>query len=449
MEHSDAGNEDVSVSLGTRQTSEIRARWAWTEPCVWTDRMLSALEEGVKGEVWFSLIDKVFGPNNLASAARKVIANKGGPGVDRVTVEHYEIHQERYLRRLSDALRNDTWKPKPIQRKHIPKAGSNETRPLGIPCVGDRVAQTALRNVLEPIFEREFHEHSYGFRPGRGCKDALRVVDESLGQGYAYVVDADLRKFFDTIPHDKLMRRVEERISDSRILRLIAAFLQQDIVDEMEQWTPESGTPQGAVISPLLANVFLNPLDHAMAAKGHRMVRYADDSVIVCRSQAEAQSALAVMTHWCEENGLTLHPDKTHIADMSAPGGGFEFLGYRFQCTQSGKTKHWASQKAEKKLRDRIRPKTKRCCGRSMATVCQELTPMLRGWFAYFKQSNRSTMRVLDGWIRMRLRSILRKNRKRKGRGRGLDHNRWPNQYFAKLGLFSLEHAWEEARQSF
>lgn len=442
----DAG---VPRTDGAKQASEVRARWAWTEPCIWTNRMLSALERGVKGGVWFSLIDKVYSLENLQAAANKVIANKGAPGVDGVTVEQYAQYRERYLPKLAEALQDNTWKPKAIKRKAIPKPGSSETRPLGIPCVEDRVVQTALRQVVEPVFEREFHENSFGFRPGRGCKDALRMVDESLREGCAYVVDADLRKFFDTIPHDLLMRRVAERVADSRVLALIEAFLHQEVMDAMQRWTPETGTPQGAVISPLLANIFLNPLDHAMASRGHRMVRYADDSVILCRSREEAQAALAAMKQWCEENGLTLHPDKTHIADMTEPGGGFEFLGYRFQCTRSGKARHWASKKAEKKLRDRIRPITKRCYGRSMTAAAEELSPILRGWFEYFKQSNRSTMRVMDGWIRMRLRSILRKNRKRKGRGRGLDHNRWTNQYFAKLGLFSLEQAWVEARRSF
>jgi RNA-directed DNA polymerase len=352
---------EVSRSGGTKQASEVRARWAWTEPCVWTNRMLSALEQGVKGGVWFSLSDKVFSLENLQAAANKVIANKGAPGVDGVTVEQYAEYRERYLPKLSEALHGQTWKPKAIKRKAIPKPGSNETRPLGIPCVEDRVVQTALRQVLEPVFEREFHEYSFGFRPGRGCKDALRMVDDSLRQGYAYVVDADLRKFFDTIPHDLLMGRVAERVSDSRVLELIEAFLHQEVMDDMQRWTPETGTPQGAVISPLLANVFLNPLDHAMASQGFRTVRYADDSVILCRSREEAQAALAAMTQWCEDNGLTIHPDKTHIADMNQPGGGFEFLGYRFQCTRDGTTKHWASKKAEKKLRDRIRPLTKRC----------------------------------------------------------------------------------------
>ena len=369
--------------------------------------------------------------------------------MDRVTVEQYARHQKRYLENLAEALRRNVWKPKAIRRHYIPKAGSTEKRPLGIPCVEDRVVQTALRNVLEPIFEKEFHENSYGFRPGRGCKDALRAVDEHLKDGDLYVVDADLRKFFDTIPHELLRNRVAERVADSRVLALIAAFLEQEVLDGMEQWRPEQGTPQGAVISPLLANIFLNPLDHLMAEQGHAMVRYADDSVILCRSAEQAQAALALMQQWCELNGLELHPDKTHIANLNNAEEGFDFLGYRFQRTRRGNLRRWAGDKACKKLRGRVRPLTRRANGQSMQAIIAQLNPILRGWFEYFKHSYRTVMRVMDGWIRMRLRSILRKRRRRKGRGRGSDHLRWPNHYFAELGLYSLEQAWEDARQSF
>ena len=439
----------VSVPDRAKQASEIRGRWPWVEPDVWTDRMLSALEKGVKGGVWFSLIDKVYRRANLESAARKVIANKGAPGADHVTVDQYAQHQQRYLDKLESALRGSSWAPKAIQRHYIAKAGSAEKRPLGIPCVEDRVVQTALRNAIEPIFEREFHENSYGFRPGRGCKDALRVVDEHLNKGDLYVVDADLRKFFDTIPHDVLTERVGERVADSRVLALIAQFLEQDVLDGMEKWTPEQGTPQGAVISPLLANIFLNPLDHLMAQHGHTMVRYADDSVILCRSEAQAHAALTLMRQWCEDNGLELHPEKTHIANLNQAGEGFDFLGYRFQRTRKGALRHWAGSKACKKLRERLRPITRRSNGHSMAAIIAQLNPILRGWFEYFKQSYHSSMLKMDGWVRMRLRSIKRQRRKKKGRGAGLDHIRWPNRYFAELGLYSLEQAWVEARRSF
>jgi len=439
----------VSRSGGAKQASELRARWARAEPAIWTDRMLSALETGVKGGVWFSLIDKVYNPRNLAAAANKVIANKGAPGVDHVTVQQYAQYQQRYLSKLAEALRRNTWHPKAIKRRYIPKPGSAEKRPLGIPCVEDRVVQTALRNAIEPVFEKQFHENSYGFRPGRGCKDALRRVDQDLQSGHVYVVDADLRKFFDTISHETLMKRVEGQVADSRILALIRLFLNQKVMEDTEQWTPEEGTPQGAVISPLLANIFLNPLDHRMAEQGYRMVRYADDSVILCQSEAEAQSALKEMRRWCEDNGLTLHPQKTRIADLSQVGEGFDFLGYRFQRTRNNGIRRWAGEKACKRLRERMRPVTRRTNGQSMQAVIATLNPILRGWCGYFKHSNASTLLKVDRWVRGRLRSILRKRHKRKGKGKGLDHFRWPNRYFAELGLYSLEQAREHARQSF
>ena len=311
------------------------------------------------------------------------------------------------------------------------------------------MVQTALRNAMEPIFEREFHENSYGFRPGRGCKDALRVVEESLEEGLLYVVDADIRKFFDTISHALLMERVEEHVADTRVLALIRKFLTQEVMEDATQWIPDEGTPQGAVISPLMANIYLNPLDHLMADQGFRMVRYADDSVIVCRTQAEAESALELMRQWCESQGLSLHPEKTRIANLNMAGEGFDFLGYRFQRTRAGRIGHWAGKKAVKRLYDRVRPLTRRTNGHSLKRAVERLNPILRGWFEYFKQSNQIAMHETDGWIRGRLRSILRKRHKGKGKGRGLDHFKWPNRYFEKLGLYSLEQAWDRSGQSF
>ncbi len=447
MEQKDSSEtRGAQVLQSAMQASEIRSRWAWVEPAVWTDRMLSALEQGVKGDVWFSLIDKVYRPKNLSAAAKKVIANKGAPGVDHVTVKQYAEFQDRYLERLSETLRESTYAPKAIKRRYIPKPGSAETRPLGIPCVGDRVVQTALRNVIEPIFEHEFHENSFGFRPGRGSKDALRAVDKSLKEGFLYVVDADIRKFFDTISHKILMKRVEEHIADSRVLSLIRNFLNQEVMEDAGTWTPEEGTPQGAVISPLLANIYLNPLDHLIAREGHRMIRYADDSVIVCRSLDEAHAALELLRRWCEEQGLSLHPEKTRIANLNEVAEGFDFLGYRFQQTRAKRIRRWAGKKASNKLRDVVRPITRRTNGHSLETIIARLNPILRGWFEYFKHGTPSGMRAMDCWVRKRLRSLLKGRQKRRGISTGLDHFRWPNRFFAKLGLFSLAQAQENAR---
>jgi RNA-directed DNA polymerase len=201
-------------------------------------------------------------------------------------------------------------------------------RPLGIPTVRDRVVQTALRMVLEPIFERDFASQSYGFRPGRGCKDALRRVNELLKSGHIHVVDADLQSYFDTIPKDRLLALIGQKVSDGRILALIEAFLEQGVLDGLDEWTPERGTPQGAVCSPLLSNIYLDPLDHLMAARGFAMVRYADDFVVLCRNPEEAAAALAVVQEWTAAAGLVLHPTKTRL--VNAQDVGFDFLGYHF-----------------------------------------------------------------------------------------------------------------------
>jgi RNA-directed DNA polymerase len=345
------------------------------------------------------------------------------------------------LRHLSEGLRSGDYRPQQIRRHSIPKPGSQELRPLGIPTVGDRVVQTALLMALEPIFERDFAEHSYGFRPGRGCKDALRRVDQLLKAGYTSIVDADLKSYFDTIPHDRLLALVGQKVSDGRVLSLIESFLKQGVLDGLHEWTPEEGSPQGGCISPLLSNIYLDPLDHLMAERGFEMVRYADDFVILCRSPEEAARALAVVQRWTAEAGLTLHPDKTKIVD--ATEAGFDFLGYRFE-----RGRRSPRPKSLDKFKDAIRAKTKRTSGESLKEIIARLTPTLRGWFEYFKHSHPTTFPCLDSWIRMRLRSILRKRIGLKGRGRGSDHHRWPNAFFAGQGLYSLKTAHALARQS-
>ncbi|HER20519.1 MAG TPA: group II intron reverse transcriptase/maturase, partial [Chromatiales bacterium] len=320
--------------------------------------MLAALDKGVKGGVWFSLADKVYRPTTLAAAWERVRSNAGSAGADGQSVREFGAQAERHLRRLHEELRAGAYRPRPVKRVWIDKPGSRQKRPLGVPAVRDRVVQTALRLVIEPIFEREFAPRSYGFRPGRGCKDALRRVDELLREGYVWVVDADLKGYFDSIPHGPLMDDVRKRIADGRVLGLIEGYLQQGVLEDMKLWTPESGTPQGAVISPLLANLYLHPVDAAMARAGYEMVRYADDFVVLCRSRQEAEAALEAARRMAEARGLTLHPDKTHVGDCTVEGQGFEFLGYRFEAG-----KRWVRKKSLKALRDRIREKTGRSRG--------------------------------------------------------------------------------------
>ncbi len=432
----------AGVSETATQAGEIRARWAWVEPTVWTERMLTALEKGVKGGKWFSLIDKVYALPNLRAAFAKVKRNRGAAGVDHQTIEMYEQRLEENLEKLSQSLKDGEYRPGAVRREWIPKPGSREKRPLGIPTVRDRVVQAALLSVLEPIFERDFATQSYGFRPNRGCKDALRRVEELLSSGHTWVVDADLKSYFDTIPHEQLMGRVEEKVSDGRVHELLEAFLNQKVMDTAKSWTPEGGTPQGAVISPLLSNIYLDPLDQMMERAGTEMVRYADDFVILCRSRDEAEEALERVRQWTAEAGLTLHPEKTRIVDATERGG-FDFLGYHFE-----RGMKWPREKSLRKLKDTIRAKTKRTNGHSMTVIISDVNRTLAGWFEYFKHSQRNTFPSLDRWTRMRLRSILRKRQGRKGRGRGRDHLRWPNTYFAELGLFSLATAHAQARQS-
>ena len=221
-------------------------------------------------------------------------------------MEDFERDLTKDLKRLTEQLREGGYRPQAVRRVWIPKPGSTEKRPLGVPTVRDRVVQAALRLVLEPIFERDFAAQSYGFRPNRGCKDALRRVDALLQQGYTWIVDADLKSYFDTIPHEPLLERVCEKVSDGAVLDLVEAFLNQQVLDGMKSWTPEGGTPQGAVLSPLLSNLYLDPLDHQMAEAGIEMVRYADDFVLLCRSREEAERALERVREWTVTAGLTL-----------------------------------------------------------------------------------------------------------------------------------------------
>lgn len=401
--------------------------------------MLATLNENsVRAGKWHSLMDKVHRQPNLYSAYREVAANKGAAGVDNITIEDFTARLEGNIDKLEQQLRDGSYVPQSIKRVHIPKPGTKETRPLGIPTVRDRVVQNALRHVIEPILERQFAEHSYGFRPNRGCKDALRRVDMLLKQGYVFIVDVDLKSYFDTIPHGRLIAELRKYVADNTVIELVEKFLQADVMDGMERWTPTSGAPQGAIISPLLSNLYLNDLDHQMARAGYQMTRYADDLVIQCRTLEEAQRALELVKTWTDERGLTLHPTKTKI--VNAHEDGFEFLGYRFI-----KHRRFPRRKSVAKFKDTIRQKTRRTNGNSLPAIISDVNRTLRGWFEYFKHSWRTVFRELDGWIRMRLRSILRKRCGRRGRGHGLDHQRYPNALFASLGLFDMTTA--HARQ--
>lgn len=416
-----------------KQGREVPPTWEWTEAAVWTERMLATLERGITGGKWYSLYDKVWKIENLQRAAQKVAAGKSPKKPDGRRCRRYAEQSAKRLPQLQQMLKEGSYQPEPAQRVWIPKLGSKELRPLGVPPVENRVVEMALRNVLEPIFEHTFAEHSYGFRPGRGAKDALRRVSQLLGAGRGWVVEADLKGYFDSIPQDKMIAAIQEHVSDGAVLELIQRFLKQGVMESGKGWSPtEQGTPQGGVLSPLLANIYLNPLDHQMAGQGWEMVRYADDFIILCQSEAKAQQALQAVRQWVEQAGLTLHPTKTRIVDASQAGG-FDFLGYHFE-----RGMRWPREKSLAKFKDAIRQKTKRTRSGSMAQITAETNRTLRGWINYFKHSIANIFPDLDGWVRGRLRSILRKRNKGKGRARGKDHQRWPNAYFAELGLISL-----------
>ena len=254
--------------------------------------MVRALDNGVKGGVWYTLWDKFTTPQALSNAFAKVKANRGAAGVDHMSIQDFERDKDKHLEQLHQSLRSGTYRPAAIRRRYIPKAGSKELRPLGIPTVRDRVVQAALLAAMEPIFERNFSETSFGFRPGRNAHQAIERVEHLLNAGYKWVVDVDLKAYFDTVSHPRLMSLVRQRIADGRVLGLIETFLKQPVDEDGQRWTPIVGTPQGAVMSPVLANVYLNPLDHHMAKQGYEMTRYADDFVIQCKTEADARRAL-------------------------------------------------------------------------------------------------------------------------------------------------------------
>lgn len=422
----------VTVPFGATPAGETPTIDQWAHPTVWTDRMLTTLvEDRVRGGKWHSLIDKVYGELNLYCSANKVLSRKGAGGVDGQTVDDFAEHEVEEIRRIQTALQDGSYRPLAVRRTWIPKPGSPEKRPLGIPTVRDRVVQTALVHVIEPILDHTFHERSYGFRRGRGCHDALRQVEALLEAGYVYVVDADLKGYFDTIPKDRLLQLVSASISDRSVLTLIKRYLDQDIMDGLSQWTPETGVPQGAVLSPVLSNTYLNPLDHQMAESGFEMVRYADDFVILCRTQAEAESALERVRQWVHEAGLTLHPDKTHIVDYREKS--FSFLGYSFR----GRFR-FPRKKSHQKIANRIRELTPRKSGESLEVIIQRIVQMTRGWFNYFRHCFWNVFDDYDRLIRRRLRRLLKK-RNRRNRQRLPATKRWPNDYFTERGLVSLQ----------
>jgi len=439
--------KSVSVPLVAKQTEDAQYHKMveCAEPVVWTKRMLQSLcNGGEKNKRWYSLFDQVYSIETLRCAWGRVLRNKGSAGVDNETIKMFELNAEKNIRAIHRQLKENRYKTSSIKRCWIDKDSSKEKRPLGIPTVRDRIVQTALRMVIEPIFEIQFSDSSYGFRPGRNQKGALRELDSLMYKGYTTVVDVDLKGYFDSIPHDKLMGYIEKDISDGKILGLIEEFMSASVLDDLQEWTPEFGCPQGAVISPLLSNIYLDGLDHKMKDAGYHLIRYADDFVIMCKTDEEAQAALELVGEYTREHGLTIHPEKTKVVD-SAKSEPFEFLGYRFV----GHRKY-VSKKSLKRFRDNVRKITRRSNRYGLAVIIQRLNKVLRGWFEYFKHTYKTVLSGQDGWIRRRLRLILRKyNKRTKGSGISqTDHKRWPNKFFSDNGLFCLGTARLEVVQS-
>jgi len=439
--------QSVSVPNAAKQIEDAlyQRMVKCAEPAVWTERMLQSLcNEGAKNRKWYSLIDKVYSMETLRKAWQRVYRNKGGAGADDETVIMFRSNAEENLRAIHKQLREERYEVSAIKRCLINKDNGKEKRPLGIPTVRDRIVQTALRMVIEPIFESMFSEHSYGFRPKRSQKDALREVSSLIAKGYTHVVDVDLKGYFDSIPHDRLMEYVKEYVADGRVLMLLEQFITASVMEGMNEWAPELGCPQGAVISPLLSNIYLNCLDHTIMAAGLHMVRYADDFVIMCKSQEDTEMALSLVDKYAVEHELTVHPEKTKVVDASTRNESFDFLGYEFR----GSLK-LVSRKSIRKFRINMRGVTKRCNKHSLEEIIRRANAVLKGWFEYFKHANKYQVARQDGWIRKRLRRILRiRLKKKKGTGGCLnDHLQWPNKFFADNGLFCLKNARMEAVQ--
>lgn len=419
----------------------------------------------MKKRIWYSLYDKVYKQTNLRSAFEQVKYNDGAPGVDKVTIESYEQELEHNLEVLQQKLKDKTYRPKPVRREWIEKENGTQ-RPLGIPTVEDRVVQTALCQILEPIFEEDFLSVSYGFRPGISAHMALDKVTEHLKAGYHYVIDADLQSYFDTIPHDKLEQQIRKRVTDGSVIQLIYQFLTAGVMEGQNWQETNQGAPQGGVLSPLISNIYLHQLDELMVERGHRIVRFADDFIILCRSQKGADRVMRSVTRFLErELELTVNKEKTKV--VYAWKEPFTFLGYEFI-----RDIRRIDPKKEKKFKQKVKEITRKNQTVDIETLIQgKLNPYLRGWANYFRYGNVKTkFREWDSWIRRRLRMVqlrswrhikslhrlLRKKGWREENLRGIRMFAWrsskspmvhaalDNEFFTELGLISLVSVYDE-----